>query len=171
MCKAKHQENKNMKEILITSHIKIYTFDELPDSDQELITRAKQATTTSYAPYSHFHVGAAVRLADGTIVTGSNQENAAYPSGLCAERTALFYANARHPQQSVSCLAIAASTGGHFVKTPVSPCGACRQVMLEIEARYSHPVRILLYGTDGVYEADSAKSLLPLQFSDESMKN
>ena len=159
-----------MKEIQIVSRIKIYAFHELSPADQELINRAKQATTTSYAPYSNFHVGAAARLADGTIIVGSNQENAAYPSGLCAERTTLFYANARHPQQSVSCLAIAASIDGQFLRTPVSPCGACRQVILEIEKRFNCPVRILLYGTGGIYEADSVKSLLPLQFSDESME-
>lgn len=159
-----------MKEIQITSRIKIYTFDELSAADQELITVAKQATTTSYAPYSRFNVGAAALLADGSVITGSNQENAAYPSGLCAERTALFYANARHPQQSVRCLAVAAAFGGSFVKTPVSPCGACRQVMLEIETRYRTPIRILLYGADGVYEIGSVKDLLPLQFTDDSMK-
>ena len=158
-----------MKEIDLVSKVRIYDYEELTESDRELVELAKKATQTSYAPYSGFCVGAAARLSDGTIVTGSNQENAAFPSGTCAERTALFYANARHPGQSVEELAVAAYTRGNFLKVPIPPCGACRQVILGVEERYAHPVRILLFGTDGTYVVDSVKALLPLQFSGETM--
>lgn len=141
-------------------------WDELSDSQRELITAAKQMTGKSYSPYSHFSVGAAVRLADGAIVCGSNQENAAYPSGLCAERTALFAANANYPDQPVVALAIACFTGGHFTRQPGSPCGGCRQVMVETEHRYGQPMEILLYGEEFVYLFRSAADLLPLVFTD-----
>lgn len=159
-----------MKEKEIICKFKIYGYEELADSDRELVDRAKDATRTSYAPYSEFRVGAAARLSDGTIVTGSNQENAAFPSSTCAERTALFYANAAHPDESVVELAVAAYTNGTFLKAPIPPCGACRQVILGIEERYKRPIRILLFGTEGTYVTDSAKALLPLQFTGESMK-
>jgi cytidine deaminase len=126
-------------------------------------------TQHSYAPYSKFHVGAAALLKSGIIVTGSNQENAAYPSGLCAERTTLFYANSQYPDQPVLTLAIAARNEKGFMKEPIPPCGACRQVILETENRFNHPVRILLYGEDGIYEAHSIEDLLPLTFTKESM--
>ena len=158
-----------MKEIEIVSKVKIYGYDELPASDRELVDKAKEATQTSYAPYSKFRVGAATRLEDGTIVTGSNQENSAFPSGTCAERTALFYANARYPEQGVKELAVAAFNHGKFTTMPTPPCGACRQVILGMEERYGRPVRILLYGEDGTYVMDSVKALLPLQFSGENM--
>ena len=155
-----------MKELTHTCHYALYAYDELSDKDLELIDAAKQATEGSYAPYSKFCVGSALRLADGTIVTGANQENVAYPSGLCAERTALFYAGAAYPDKAVEALAIAARTeGGEFTATPISPCGACRQVMLETELRYRIPMRILLYGTEGVYVVEGGVGeLLPLRF-------
>lgn len=158
-----------MKEIEIVSKAKIYGYEELSEKDRELVEQAQKATQSSYAPYSNFHVGAAARLEDGTIVTGSNQENAAFPSGLCAERTALFYANARYPEQCVKELAVAAFNQGKFTANPTPPCGACRQVILGVEERYGRPVRILLYGEDGTYVMDSVKALLPLQFSGENM--
>lgn len=108
-------------------------------------------------------------MSDGTIVTGSNQENAAFPSSLCAERTALFYANARYPEKSVEELAIAAYAHGTFLKSPIPPCGACRQVILGVEERYGRPIRILLFGEEGTYVVDSIKALLPLQFTGETM--
>ena len=105
------------------------------------------------------------------MVSGSNQENAASPSSLCAERTTLFYANSRYPNQPVDTLAIAArNERGEFLQQPISPCGACRQVMLETETRFSHPMRILLYGTEGVYELEGVNSLLPFSFTGEAMK-
>lgn len=158
-----------MKEIEIVSKAKIYGYEELSENDRELVEQAKKATQSSYAPYSNFHVGAAARLEDGTIVTGSNQENSAFPSGTCAERTALFYANARYPEQCVKELAVAAFNKGKFTAVPTPPCGACRQVILGVEERYGRPVRILLYGEDGTYIMDSVKALLPLQFSGENM--
>ena len=109
-------------------------------------------------------------LADGKVVGGCNQENAAYPSGLCAERTALFAAGAQYPDVPVKALAIAAYTDGHFTEDPVSPCGACRQVMLETEHRYKQPMRVLLFGANHVYEFDSAESLLPFSFISEDLK-
>ena len=158
-----------MKEKEIISKVRIYDYEELTDADRELIDKAKDATQTSYAPFSKFCVGAAARLSDGTIVTGSNQENAAFPSSLCAERTALFYANARYPEKSVEELAIAAYAHGTFLKSPIPPCGACRQVILGVEERYGRPIRILLFGEDGTYVVDSIKALLPLQFTGETM--
>lgn len=158
-----------MKEIELVGKIKIYDYDELSEPDRALIEMAKEATRTSYAPYSQFCVGAALRLSDGTTVTGSNQENAAFPSGLCAERTAIFYANAHYPGLAVRELAVAAYAHGHFLKAPIPPCGACRQVILGAEERYGSPIRILLYGEEGTYVVESVKVLLPLQFVGETM--
>ena len=132
--------------------------------------QAIEATRHSYAVYSHFHVGAAVRLQDGRVVIGANQENAAFPSGLCAERTALFAAQAHYPDQPVLALAIAASNAVGLTAQPVTPCGACRQVALEVEDRYQQPMRVLLYGTEGVYVVGSMHDLVPLSFSDGAMR-
>lgn len=143
--------------------------DELSQSDRELVSAAMEATKGSYAPYSKFRVGAAARLANGLVFTGANQENAAYPSGLCAERTTLFAANAQYPDQPVLALAIAARKGNRFMPTPISPCGACRQVISGVEDRFGHPVRILLYGTEGIYECNGIDALLPLRFVDSDM--
>ncbi|MDL2305162.1 cytidine deaminase [Bacteroides sp. OttesenSCG-928-D19] len=159
-----------MKEKNINLKVKVYQWDELPEADRVLIEAAKTATQSSYSPYSMFKVGAAVRLSDGTIVNGSNQENAAYPSGLCAERTTLFYANSQHPLCAVETLAVAAFTQDAFTAAPITPCGACRQVILETENRYKHPIRVLLYGKDEVYEIEKSAYLLPLSF-DESALN
>ena len=159
-----------MKDLTITSIIKVYTFDELNKTDQDLMTSAMEATTRSYAPYSKFSVGAAALLANGIVVTGTNQENAAYPSGLCAERTTLFYANSQYPDQPVLTLAIAARTEKDFIYLPIPPCGACRQVILETEKRYKQPIRILLYGKKKIYEVKSICDLLPLSFDASAMK-
>ena len=158
-----------MKELTIKSTFYVYQYDELSAPDKELIEAAKKATKTSYAPYSNFKVGAAVRLQDKTIVCGSNQENAAFPSGICAERTALFYANAQHPVQPVVEMAVAAFNKGAFLSAPIPPCGACRQVILGVEERYKQNIRILLYGEEGTYIIHSAKALLPLQFMGDTM--
>ena len=159
-----------MKHLTITSIIKVYTYDELNKTDQVLMTSAMEATTRSYAPYSKFSVGAAALLANGIVVTGTNQENAAYPSGLCAERTTLFYANSQYPDQPVLTLAIAARTEKDFIDLPIPPCGACRQVILETEKRYKQPIRILLYGKKEIYEVKSIGDLLPLSFDASAMK-
>lgn len=154
-----------MKEITIRTNIRVSSYEELSASDARLIDAAKEATYHSYAPYSNFSVGAAVKLGNGQIVTGNNQENVAYPSGLCAERVALFYANAQYPDLPVETIAIAArNEQGEFTPKPVSPCGACRQVMIEAERRFKHPVRLLLFGTEGVYQIACAEDLLPLTF-------
>ena len=159
-----------MKELKQEVIIRKYKFEELTDSDKRLIEAAIEATKRSYAPYSHFHVGAAAMLDDGTIVTGSNQENAAYPSGLCAERTALFHAGSEYPDKAVTTLAIAVSNCDGLTEQPVTPCGACRQVMLEAEQRYHRPIRMLMYGTACIYETRGTKDLLPLSFGIESME-
>ena len=160
-----------MKDLTITSVIKVYEYDELNDTDRALLDDAVEATRRSYAPYSHFSVGAAALLANGVVVTGTNQENAAYPSGLCAERTTLFYANSQYPDQAVVTLAIAARTEKDFIDTPIPPCGACRQVILETEKRYKQPIRILLYGKKCIYEVQSIGHLLPLSFDASAMED
>ena len=152
-----------MKEIIKSVHITLKEEGELNEVEQELVAAAKEATFRSYAPYSRFCVGAAALLDNGEIVTGNNQENCAYPSGLCAERTTLFYANSRYPDVPVRTLCIAArDSSGSFTKEPISPCGACRQVMLETEHRYSGKMEVLLYGEEETYVFESAADLLPL---------
>lgn len=159
-----------MKKININISIDHCQLEELGTDDRELVERALKATENSYAEYSHFYVGAALRLANGNIVIGANQENAAFPSSLCAERTAVFAAQAHYPDQPITTLAIAARNDHGLLEEPVSPCGACRQVILGIEDRYKRPVRILLYGKHGVYCVQSVKDLLPLSFVDSSME-
>ena len=151
-----------MKDLTITAIIKVYQYDELNEGDRSLIKTAMEATARSYSPYSHFSVGAAALLGNGTVVTGTNQENAAYPSGLCAERTTLFYANSQYPDQSVVTLAIAARTEKDFID---------RQVILETEKRYKQPIRILLYGKECIYEVKSIGDLLPLSFDASAMED
>ena len=159
-----------MKEMILQTKVTSCTLEEMDSSMRELVEKAKAMTQNAYCPYSHFHVGAAARLADGQIVAGSNQENAAYPSGLCAERTTLFAANANNPNTPVEALAIACYTHGHFTKDAASPCGACRQVMLETEHRFGQPMQVILYGEDMCYVFDSAADLLPLNFVAENLK-
>ena len=154
----------------LTSRIAVYEMNELSVEDRELVEAAQRATESSFSPYSHFQVGAAARLSDGTIFMGSNQEAAAFPSGMCAERTTLFAALAQHPDLKILSLAIAAQTGGHFLADPITPCGACRQVMLEAEDRSGQDMRVLLYGTRGVHVLANVKSLLPLYFVSDNMK-
>ena len=155
-----------MKEITLESEIRVCSYEELDQADKRLIDEAKEATRRSYAPYSHFHVGAAARLANGSVITGNNQENAAYPSGICAERTTLFYANAQYPEEAVETLAIAEKD---FLDSPIPPCGACRQVMLETEKRFNRPMRIMLYGKKEIYVMEGVGTLLPLSFGAENM--
>jgi cytidine deaminase len=159
-----------MKQLTLRTVVTVMEYEELEPADRALTAAARQATQGSYAPYSHFHVGAAALLADGTVVTGANQENAAYPSGLCAERTTLFYAGARYPDQPVLALAIAADDEHGGPASPIPPCGACRQVLLETEQRHAQPIRILLCGPKEVYTVASAAELLPLTFGSEFLK-
>jgi len=155
-----------MKSLNITTAIKSYSFDELSSKDRMLVQLAQTATERAYSPYSHFSVGAAIELDNGQIVTGANQENAAYPSGLCAERTAAFYAHAQYPEAKFVTIAVAArNTDGQFIETPIAPCGACRQSLLEYETLSQHPVRVLLIGRSEVYELPSVAATLPLAFS------
>ena len=155
-----------MQEKVLQIRYRTYVPQEMSAADVELINAARQATYRSYAPYSHFSVGATARLADGTLVSGSNQENAAYPSRLCAERTTRFYANSCYPDQAVETLAIAArGTDGAFLNQPIPPCGACRQVMLEVQSRHQHPMRILLCGEEVIYEVACVEDLLPFTFN------
>ena len=156
-----------MKELELKSVIKACQMEELTAEEQHLVNLAIEATGRSYAPYSNFHVGAAVRLENSEEIIGCNQENAAYPSGLCAERTALFAAGAQYPDVGVEMLAIAArGTDGELQYEPVGPCGSCRQVIVESETRAGHPIRILLYGRKCVYVIDGIRKLMPLMFSE-----
>ena len=158
-----------MEQKVLQCKFKEYAWSELSKEDQELIEVAKVQTVHSYSPYSHFSVGAAARLGNGVVVRGSNQENAAYPSGLCAERSALFAAGSNYPEEPVKELAIACFTKGHFTSNPGSPCGSCRQVMVETEHRYPGKMKVLLYGESKVYVFDSAKDLLPMSFQTEDL--
>ena len=156
-----------MKEIEVKPHIWEAQMDELTPEERSLIEQAIEGTNRSYSPYSLFHVGAALKLQNGVTFIGCNQENAAFPAGICAERSAIFAAGAQYPDQPIVMLAIAArSREGEFTKEPVSPCGTCRQVLIETETRFQHPIRILLYGQRCVYILDSIKQLMPLSFTE-----
>ena len=159
-----------MKEKELKIQYQIAELSELSETEQELVKKAMDATNHAYANYSHFYVGAACLLADGKMVIGANQENAAFPSGLCAERSAIFGAQSYYPELAITTLAIAARNENGFLKSPISPCGACRQVILEMEDRYQQPVRILLYGENGIFCFHSIKDLLPFSFVDANMK-
>lgn len=158
-----------MKDLRIVAKIKICTYTELDDAQKSVVDAAKEATLRAYAPYSRYCVGAAVWLAGGEILAGSNQENAAYPSGLCAERTVLFYAGSRYPDGKVRKIAIAARSGGEITEEVCTPCGACRQVMLETEFRAGTPIEILLVGRDEIYVTTGVRQILPLAFDMESL--
>lgn len=150
----------------ITVRLREFTRDELPEADRQLVERAVAMTARAYAPYSRFGVGAAIRLANGVIVEGSNQENAAFPSGTCAERTACFYAGAHYPGVAFDTIAIAArESDGRLTAAPISPCGGCRQALLEYEKIGGNSVRLLLVGRESVYEVPSVRGLLPLAFT------
>lgn len=159
-----------MEQIDINISIQSYQLDELSPQDQELVQAAIKATNNAYANYSRFYVGAALRLENGKMVIGANQENAAFPSGLCAERTAVFAAQANYPDSPIETLAIVGRNEKGILSDPITPCGACRQVILEIEDRYKKPIKILLYGTQKIYCVRSVKDLLPLSFVDDNMR-
>ena len=156
-----------MYELELKSTILVCQMEELTAEERHLLELAIGATSRSYSPYSHFSVGAAVRLGNGVEFSGSNQENVAYPSGICAERTTLFYAGARYPDEPVRMLAIAArGTDGELTEEPTGPCGACRQVIVESEMRAGSPIRLLLYGRKHIYVMDGIKTLMPLGFTE-----
>jgi cytidine deaminase len=154
-----------MEEVRIELKFKRLKTAELSRVDSRLREAAIDAAKRAYAPYSHFHVGAAVLLNDGTVVEGNNQENIAYPSGLCAERVALFSACATFPEKPVEAIAIIAIKN-EIIQPAITPCGGCRQVMLETEKRHGQPIRILLCGMEETILVASAQDLLPLSFSE-----
>ena len=142
----------------------------LSSGDRLLVEEAVKSTANSYAPYSGFHVGAALRLSNGEIVTGSNQENASFTVGTCAERCTIYAAHAHYPASRIPALAIAAKDcDGKFLELPITPCGACRQALLEIEQYQESPMHILLYGTTCIYRLEKAADLLPLHFDSEAL--
>lgn len=156
-----------METININVPVQVLEYSELTPGDRHLVELAREATYRSYAPYSNFKVGAAIELANGEIVEGSNQENVAYPSGTCAERSACYYAGARYPGVAFKTVAIAArGTDGDFTADATAPCGACRQALLEYETLAGGAVRVLLAARDKVYILPSVRSLLPLAFSE-----
>ncbi len=160
-----------MRKINFEISIEIFDWHELPQADQSLMLAAQEATQTSYSPYSKFCVGAAVLLGNGTTVKGSNQENAAYPSGLCAERTAIFATGAQHPDQLIKTIAVAAKPAESPNFVAASPCGACRQAMLEYETRQQQPIRLLVQSEGNrVCVIQSIGDLLPLKFTHENLK-
>ena len=156
------------KERFISDYVVYESDDELGTQDAELLREAHEAARNSYAPYSQFHVGAAVRLSNGVIVRGNNIENAAYPSGLCAERVAMFSAQAQYPEVPIEAIAITAFSEKVEVTEPVAPCGACRQVMVEVEQLAGKPLRILCQGNTGpVMAFDGVETLMPFIFLDK----
>ncbi len=160
-----------MKKLAINSTFFEYdSVNELSQEERELINHSKDAVKNAYAPYSKFKVGAAILLESGKIVTGTNQENAAYSSGICAERVAVFYANSMFPGIAIKAIAISAFANNDFIEKPISPCGTCRQVITETETRFKHPVKIYLVGKHKIIVIESAALLLPLQF-DEAFLN
>ena len=152
------------RKVVSINVIEVESPAELGVMEEKLLSHALHAAGGAYTPYSHFNVGAAVRLSDGTVVTGNNQENAAFPSGLCAERTALFYASAQYPHLAVEAVAVAAQSNGVQTAEPVYPCGACRQVMLECQKRAGKPVKVIMGGTQKIQIVECVGDLLPLAF-------
>jgi len=144
---------------------------ELPPEDQHLVEESRQQTAFAYAPYSDFYVGAAVLLDNGFIMKGSNQENSAYPSGLCAERVAVFAASAHYPESGIKAIAISARARDFAVTDPVTPCGACRQVMAEYESKQKYPIRVILSSPSGkILMVKKVTDLLPMYFLLDSLK-
>ena len=155
-----------MKEITITTQFKVFeSIEELPNDIQDLMTQAVEVRKNAYAPYSKFRVGVAIFLDNGKIVLGSNQENAAYPSGLCAERVAIFYAGAVYPEAKILKMAITAASDTNQTTAPIPPCGSCRQSIAEYEIKQDTPIEIYFMGEIGaIYKSESLKNLLPFMF-------
>jgi cytidine deaminase len=160
------------KKLNINSEFEVYESEKdlIPD-ENSLLQSAKEILAKAHAPYSNFFVGAAVLLENGEIVLGNNQENAAYPSGLCAERVAVFHASANYPDVAVKTIAISCKSNGKIIEGPVTPCGACRQVIAEYETKFNKPIRIIMQGEKGnVYAANGIDQLLPLMFNRKYLK-
>ena len=155
-----------MKDIIISTQFSVFeTVSELPNDIQNLMTKAIEVRKNAYAPYSKFKVGAALLLDNGKIILGSNQENAAYPSGLCAERVAVFQAGAIYPDAKILKMAITAASENNQTTSPIPPCGSCRQSIAEYEIRQDFPIEIYFMGEIGaIYKSDSLKNLLPFMF-------
>ena len=157
-----------------TREIQVEIYDsvsDLPIADQELMERAVSISKQAYAPYSKFYVGAALQLESGQVVTGANQENVAYPSGICAERTAFYYAGTHFPNDRILTVAVTASSNDFKVNYPVSPCGACRQAMFEYEAKQEEPIRVIMMGETGEVRIMKAiADLLPFTFNETALK-
>ncbi len=144
--------------------------DELPVVEKRLVEQAVTATAGAYAPYSHFNVGAALLLDDGTVIRGANVENAAFPSGSCAEKTALSYMVANHGDRKALAIAIAAMSGGKLTAEPVPPCGNCRQMLIEEEQRSGSNIKVILAGDSSVIVLDSCQALMPLSFTGSNLR-
>lgn len=155
-----------MKKIEIKTQITIFdSIDELPTIVKGLMNKAIEAKQNAYAPYSKFKVGAAFLLEDGTMITGNNQENAAYPSGMCAERVAIWKVSSEFPNKKILKLAISASSSSQILKEPVAPCGACRQTLSEYEIKQKEKIEVYFMGEEGeIIKTDSVLDLLPIAF-------
>jgi len=153
-----------IKQQIIINYEEYSSVEEMLPADQELVKAALEAQKGSYSPYSHFQVGAALLLENGIVVKGANQENAAYPSGLCAERTAMFAAGANYPDVAFDTLAIAGSDHGLLCESPASPCGSCRQVMAEYQKKQGKPFKIILIGSKRIRKFAKVDDLLPIIF-------
>ena len=146
------------------SYLEYSRIEEMNAEDRELAAEAIEAMGGAYAPYSHFHVGAAVRMSNGQIVRGANQENAAFPSGLCAERTAMFSASAKYPDKDMRSIAIAGGVHGRLGREPATPCGACRQVMAQYQTKSGKPMSVITIGADRIWKFEKVDDILPLIF-------
>ena len=155
-----------MKEVKIESILYVFeSIDDVPNDIQSLMKQAANARKNAYAPYSKFSVGAALLLENGEVITGNNQENASYPSGLCAERTAMYYAGAQYPNIKILKIAITAGSQAKLTNSPIPPCGACRQAIAEYEVKQETPIEIYFMGETGkVIKSNSLANLLPLVF-------
>ncbi len=153
-----------MRKINISFQLEERSKAELSDADKLLVESTEKFLSHAYAPYSKFSVSAAALLDNGIVVNGTNQENAASPSGLCAERTAVFFANSQYPECKVTTIAISAFFQGEIIANPITPCGSCRQVLLETENRQKSPIRVILAGKDNCFIINSIKDILPLNF-------
>ena len=161
-----------MKELSITNtYLEFDSIKDLSEADNDLLLKAIESSNKAYAPYSKFHVGAAILLENGEIVTGNNQENAAYPSGLCAERVAAFHASSQFPDVKFLAIAITANSKEFNINAPIYPCGACRQVLAEYEYHFKKDIKIILMGEKGkVHIVNNVKTFLPLMFTPKDLK-
>ena len=160
-----------MKEIQIETKLSVFeSFEELSQSEKDFMNQAIEIRKKAYAPYSKFQVGAAIVLDNGVVLQGSNQENAAYPSGLCAERVVIFYAGANYPDNKIVKLFISATPSDRDSENPIPPCGSCRQSIAEYEIKQDLPIEIYFMGAKGaIYKSDSLKNLLPFMFDKNNL--